>query len=188
MRRLQEMDETGDSLFRNTHDFYRDALKAGPQLDLLTINFLHHLQEAYNKFEAREPSETSLFAWSKAMLGITSTNAMMGPALLRNIPDLLPSVWLVERGFFFYVNRVPRMCARKYFRARDHVLAAFTSYFSDERNMQGSVPMIRDREVQLRAKGMTTRDVAAYSYSAYAVSNFAVRVEQPDSFPHGRRT
>jgi hypothetical protein len=174
MRRLQEVDETGDSLFRNAHVFYREALKAGPQLDSLTISFLHYLQQAFAEFEANYASDdvVSLCGWSKMMLGTTSTNAMMGPALLRDNPDLLPSVWLVERGFFFFINRIPRTFAGKYFRARDRVLAAFTNYFSNEENKEGSAPMMWDREVQLRAKGMTTKDVAAYSYSAYAVSNF----------------
>jgi hypothetical protein len=40
------------------------------------------------------------------MLGTASTNAMMGPALLRAHLDLLPSVWLIEAGFFLFVNRI----------------------------------------------------------------------------------
>lgn len=172
MKRLSEVDETGDSIFRNAHVFYRDALKAGPQLDLLTVNFLHYLRKSFDEFEAKQPSDISLFNWSKTMLGTASTNAMMGPALLRNNPDLLPSVWLVEQGFFLFVNRIPRMFAKKQYRARDHALAAFTSYFADEKNKEGSAPMMWDREIQLRAKGMTTRDIAAYSYSAFAVSIF----------------
>jgi hypothetical protein len=172
MRRLKEVDETGDSIFRNAHVFYREALKVGPQLDLLTISFLRYLQEVFEDFEAKQtPDDVSLWTWSRMMLGTTSTNAMMGPALLRDNPDLLPSVWLVERGFFFFVNRIPRMFAGQYFRARDHALAAFTSYFSNESNKEGSAPMMWDREIELRAKGMTTKDVAAYSYSAYAVSD-----------------
>jgi hypothetical protein len=172
MRRLSEVDETGDSIFRNAHVFYRDALKAGPQLDSLTVNFLRYLREVFDEFEAKPTSDTSLHMWSKIMLGTASTNAMMGPVLLRGNPDLLESVWLVESGFFLFVNRIPRIFAKKHYRARDHVHAAFTSYFSDEKNKEGSAPMIWDRVDQLRAKGMATRDVAAYSYSAYAVSIF----------------
>jgi len=67
-----------------------------------------------------------------------------------------------------FVNWVPRLFAKKHYRARDHVLAAFTNYFADEKNKEGAAPMIWDREIQLRAKGLTTRDIAAYSYSAYA--------------------
>jgi hypothetical protein len=33
MKRLTAVDESGDSLFRNAHLFYHDALKPGPQLD-----------------------------------------------------------------------------------------------------------------------------------------------------------
>jgi hypothetical protein len=104
------------------------------------------------------------------MLGTASTNAMMGPALVRDNPDLLPSVWLVEHAFVLFVNKIPRIFARKYYRARDHVLDAFTAYFADEKNKEGSAPMMWERESQLRAKGMSTRDIAAYSYAAYAVS------------------
>ena len=165
------MDETGDSIFRNAHVFYRDALKVGPEINVLTVNFLHYLEKKFDEFEALHTSgDISLHHWSKMMLGIASTNAMMGPALLRDNPDLLPSVWLVEQAFVLFVNRIPRMFARKYYRARDCVLAAFTSYFADERNKEGSAVMMWVRESQLRAKGMSTRDIAAYSYAAYAVS------------------
>lgn len=173
MKRLSDVDEDGDSIFRNAHVFYRDALKAGPQLGTLTVNFLYYLQKVFGEFEAQQPSgDISFYGWSKIMLGTASTNAMMGPALLRDNPDLLPSVWLVEGGFLLFVNRIPRMFARNHFRARDSVLAAFTRYFSDEKNGEGSAPLVWDREVQLRAKGLTTRDIAAYSFSAYTVSVF----------------
>jgi hypothetical protein len=173
MKQLSEVDETGDSIFRNAHVFYRDALKVGPELDVLTINFLQHLEREFDTFEAKHISrDMSLLNWSKMMLGTASTNAMMGPALLRDNTELLPSVWLVEHAFVLFINRIPRIFARKYYRARDHVLSAFTSYFEDEKNKEGSAPMMWERASQLRAKGMSTRDIAAYSYAAYAVSTF----------------
>ena len=174
MRRLSEVDDTDDSIFRNAHVFYRDALKVGPDLDILTINFLHHLEKEFDVFEAQNTThDVSLNRWSKTMLGTASTSAMMGPALLRDNPDLLPSVWLVEQGFVLFVNRVPRVFAKKYYRARDHVLGAFTRYFADEKNKEGSAPMMWEREAELRAKGISTKDIAAYSYAAYAVSFFS---------------
>ena len=176
MKHLTEVDATGDSLFRNAHLFYRDALKPGPQLDALTLRFLYYLQKELDAFDdaaqqqTGAPAPTSLNTWSKTILGTASTNAMMGPSLLRADPDLLPSVWLVETGFFLFVNKIPRLFAGKHYRARDHVLKAFTSYFEDGRNKEGGAArMIWDREVQLREKGLSTRDVAAYSYSAFAV-------------------
>lgn len=171
MRRLSEVDETNDSLFSNAHGFYHAALKPGAQLDSLTTKFLHYLQEVLDDFEANQRSEDiSLFNWARTIVITASTNALMGPALLRNNPDLLSSVWLVEGGFFLFINRIPRMFAKKHYRARDRVHAAFASYFSDEKNRAEGAPAIWDREIQLRAKGMTTRDIAAYSYSFYAVS------------------
>jgi hypothetical protein len=135
MKRLSEVDEAGDSIFRNAHVFYRDALKVGPELDILTVNFLRYLEKEFDEFEAKQPSSNiSLLHWSKMMLGTASTNAMMGPALLRDNPDLLQSIWLVEQAFVLFINRIPRIFARKYYRARDHVLAAFTSYLADEKN------------------------------------------------------
>jgi hypothetical protein len=65
------------------------------------------------------------------------------------------------------------MFAKKYYRARDDVLGAFTRYFSDEKNKEGSAPMMWEREKELRAKGISTKDIAAYSYAAYAVSVFS---------------
>lgn len=169
MKLLSEVDETGDSLFRSTHGFYREALKAGPELDSLTIGFLRCLQKELDKFEARHATgDTSLYQWSETMIGTAATNSMMGPALLRDNPNFLPFVSLAELGIVLFVNKVPRIFARKYFQARDHVLAAFANYFADEKNKEGSIPMVRQREIHLRAKGITTKDIAAYSYGPYA--------------------
>ena len=173
MRRLSEVDDTGDSIFRNAHIFYREALKVGPELDLLTVKFLRYLEKEFDEFEAKpSSSDISLMNWSKVMLGTASTNAVMGPALLRENPGLLPYVWLVEEGFVFFVNRIPGIFARKHYRARNHVLAAFTRYFEDEKNKEGSAPMMWERASQLRAKGVSTRDIAGYSYAAYTVGPF----------------
>ena len=170
MKRLSEVDESGDSLFRNAHEFYRDALKPGPSLEDLTTKFLSYLQKGFDEYEAKPPSDISFNYWSKIMLGTASTNAVMGPKFLQDHPGLLPSVWLVDRGFFFFVNRVPRMFAKKNYQARDRVLAALRDYFSDPKNKEGSAPMIWDRADQMYEKGMTLKDVAAYTYSAYNVS------------------
>jgi len=173
MRRLAEVDEKGDSIFRGAHVFYRDALKPGPQLDLLTVKFLRHLQNVFDGFETTQASkDVSLSIWSKTMLGTASTNAMMGPALLRDNPNLLPSVWLIETGFFLFVNRVPRIFAKAHYKARDHVLKAFTNYLSNEANKEEGSAMIWDRMVDMRARDMSMKDMAGYSYSAYAVSIF----------------
>lgn len=169
MKLLSQVDEKGDSLFRNAHAFYRDALKPGPALDALTVSFLNYLSEAFDDFEKDNNTGTpvSFQTWSKTMLGTASTNAMMGKALLGDNPGFLEAVFTTDIGFFFFVNRVPRMFARHIYEARDLVLRSFTKYFSDSSLVAQSVPMIRDREAQLREKGLKTEDVAAYSFSAY---------------------
>ena len=52
------------------------------------------------------------------------------------------------------------------------MLGAFMKYFADEKNKEGSAPMMWEREAELRSKGISTKDIAAYSYSSYAVSAF----------------
>ncbi|TFK62657.1 cytochrome P450 [Pluteus cervinus] len=169
MKRLSAIDESGDSLFRNAHPFYRDALKPGPQLDLVTIQFLSYLQDALDQFDRDQTTVTErlFYNWSTTMLGKSSTNAMMGPSLLKNSPRFLRDAFEVDKGFFYFVNKVPRMFAKKQYAARDRVLDALEKYFSDPQVIAESAPMIRDREVQLREKGLTTRDIGAYSFSAY---------------------
>ena len=174
MKILTKVDpDTGDSLFRNAHVFYREALKPGPQLDTLTLNFLKHLNEALDAFDRENENSAiespSLMRWSKQILGTASTNAMMGPTLLRANPDLLPNVWLVEEGFFLFINKVPRIFARKQYEGRDRAIGAFDNYFAQkEEEREGCVRMIGERERELREAGLNNRDVAAYSYSAYA--------------------
>ena len=102
MRRLSEVDEEGGSIFRNAHDFYRDALKVGSDLDVFTINFLHHLKKEFDQFEAQKMShDLSLNKWSETMLGTASTSAMMGPALLRDNPDFFRLFGSSNKGLFF---------------------------------------------------------------------------------------
>jgi hypothetical protein len=101
---------------------------------------------------------------------------------------LLPSVWIVEQGFLLFVNRVPRIFAKKYYRARDHVLGAFTKYFADEKNKEGSAPMMWERGAELRSKGISTKDIAAYSYASYAVSAFCSVHLIPELICRSRRT
>ena len=148
MRRLSEEDEMGNSIFHNAHVFYRDVLKPGPQLDSLTIRFLHHLEKVLDEFIAKPPSDDiSLFDWSRTMPGTASTNAMMGPVLLRHHADLLPDVWLIEKGFFFFIHRIPWIFVENNYGARDHVISVFMSYFMDNKNKEEGTPMIWDRVI-----------------------------------------
>ncbi|EJD41764.1 cytochrome P450 [Auricularia subglabra TFB-10046 SS5] len=170
MNKLSSTEE-GDSLFQNAHAFYRDSLKEGPQLDLLTLNFLKYVRlelEAWFKKADGITQEANLRAWSRALLGAASTNAVMGPFILEKYPDFLADVWAVERGFFYYVNRIPRFLVNERYAARDRVMAAFAAYLSDETNRKDGAPMIWDREDQMHAKGMQLLDRARYTYSAYA--------------------
>jgi hypothetical protein len=52
-----EVDESGDSLFRNAHEFYCDALRPGPSLEALTTKFLSYLQKGFDEYEAKPPSD-----------------------------------------------------------------------------------------------------------------------------------
>lgn len=175
MRRLSQDGEDEESLFKNAHPFYRDALKPGPQLDAVTLKFLKFMDDALNEFDAdaNAGAPRSLFEWSRTILGLASTDAMMGPALLRDhVKDphsFLTSALIVDGAFFFFVNKMPRFLGRKQYEAREEVLDALERYFSDPAAIAISAPMIKDREVQLREKGMSTRDIAAYTFSAYVV-------------------
>jgi len=46
-------------------------------------------------------------------------------------------------------------------------MPAFTNYFADEGNKEEGSAMIWDRVTQMHTRGMTTRDIAAYSFSAF---------------------
>lgn len=174
--RLGDVDEEGDSLFRNAHNFYRDSLKEGPQLDGLTLNFVKYVRMGLDDWFSKasgDVKEVNLRSWSRALLGAASTNAVMGPSIIQNHPDFLSWVWAVERGFFFFVNRIPRFLAKQQYRARDNAMNAIAEYLADESNRKHGAPMIWDRDDQMREKGMQLQDRARYSYTAYAVSNLA---------------
>ena len=52
------------------------------------------------------------------------------------------------------------------------MLGAFMKYFADEKNKEGSAPMMWERETELRSKGISAKDIAAYSYAFHVVSAF----------------
>ncbi|KAH8813675.1 cytochrome P450 [Flagelloscypha sp. PMI_526] len=175
MRLLSDRDEDGDCLFLNAHRFYYEALKPGPNLDAVTLLFLKYLDDALNDFDGQANREEpqNFFEWSRLMLGLASTNAMMGPSFLKrhvkfnSAPRFLRNANIVDSGFFFFVNQVPRVFAKEAYAAREEVLDALEAYFGDEDAVRESAPMIKDREAQLNEKGLKRRDVAAYTFSAY---------------------
>jgi hypothetical protein len=122
MRQLSEADKTGHNIFSSNHGFYYDALKPGPQVDSLTIKFLHDFQKTLDEFEAQELSNDMSFYNLSCLM--------------------LASAELVQSSLFFFVNRIPRLFVKEYFHGRDWVQATFMNYLLDEINKEESAPMI----------------------------------------------
>lgn len=178
-RRPDSPSGSSESLFQNAHQFYRKALQKGEQLDSVTLKLLTHLDEILSSFD-KSPDlagTVNLDLWSRTILAVSSTNAMMGPALLSKHATAIggPLAFIadaltVDATFFLFVNAVPRFLARAQYAARDRVLDTLERYFQDRGGVEQSAPMIKDREVHLVEGGLSRRDVAAYTFTAYIVS------------------
>ena len=99
----------------------------------------------------------SIRNWLNTLLGTASTHTMMSPTFVRTHPS----------GSSKRVSSVRQqdpvaVFAKKHYCVRDRVLEVFAGYFLDEKNRLEGMPMIWEREVDLRAKG-STQSLACYA-------------------------
>lgn len=105
-------DGKGD-MYVNQHRFWRDALGPGEDLNLITHRFLEYLEVNIEEFEKTLPKDNSgvevdLFTWTRDRIGISATNAIAGPNLLKLDPKIMEKLTKWESEFFLLALGLPR--------------------------------------------------------------------------------
>ena len=164
-----DLDGKGDTMLFNQHAFYANALKEGPELELLTRGFSHALYELLDRFDEQVSDgaiEVGLRDWSRTLLGTAATTALLGPAMIERIcPDILPNLWQFDTDLFKFVFGLPRWVIPDAYKNREKIIDALEEYTKDPRNKEGAVPMITAREDHMRRAGMSNRDIGACNFS-----------------------
>jgi hypothetical protein len=166
-----DLDGRGDMMLFNQHTFYGSALKEGPELQQLTMNFCRELYELLDQADEQVGDgdmEVGLRDWSRTLLGTASTNASLGPAMLERIcPDILEHLWQFETDIFKFVFDLPHWLVPNVYKNREKILDAFEEYSKDPRNKETAVPMFPSREVHMRTAQMSDRDVGICHFSVW---------------------
>lgn len=97
-------------------------------------------------------------------MGIASTNAMLGPSLLKNEPDVLTRLWQFEKDYFTFTYGLPKWMISKAHENRRLMIESFGRNVRDP----NSLWFVGAREVMMAARGMSDYDIGAGTFSVWA--------------------
>jgi hypothetical protein len=105
-------DGHGD-MYINQHRYWRDAFAPGEQLNSLTQIFLGFLETNIKDLANSLPkdnswTEVSLLSWTRDTIGISATNAITGPNLLKVDPKIMEKMTQWESEFFLLTLGLPK--------------------------------------------------------------------------------
>ncbi|CCA68432.1 related to cytochrome p450, putative-Talaromyces stipitatus [Serendipita indica DSM 11827] len=96
----------------NQHAFWRDALAPGDALNLITQRFMNQLDSDLADYERSVRAAGSVTAelrdWTRTRLGIQSTNAFAGKALLEKDPKMLHKLAIWDLDFYLLSIGLPK--------------------------------------------------------------------------------
>jgi hypothetical protein len=107
---------------------------------------------------------TSLFKWVRVIMGIASTNAMLGPNLLKNEPDVLDRLWQFEKDYFTFTYGLPKWMLSKAYKNRRLMIESFGRNIRDKKALW----FVGIREEMMALRGMSDYDVGAGTFSVWA--------------------
>ena len=160
-------DGRGD-MYENQHRFWRDALGPGEELNLITMRFLEHLEANIDSFEKALPKdnsgiEASLLPWTRDRIGVSATNAIAGPNLLKIDPKIMEKLTQWESEFFLLALGLPRWALKG---PRDNLDDMINSWITLGLNPDMLPPLI-ERTQMVKAREASDWDVAAANLSLW---------------------
>lgn len=94
-------------------------------------------------------------------MGVPSTNAIVGPQLLENDPDVLENLAVWDKNFFRYAMGIPRWMAGRAYDSRDKIIKTFMKWGLDDERMLSSFKI---RGEQMALRGVDQWDYAVGNY------------------------
>jgi hypothetical protein len=165
-------------LMSSGHDFFRDRLAPGPEMDTLGTRYLHYLElhsdEAIlesgelwteDTWREEEVKDIPFYTWARDFMSTAVTDAIFGPRFIEATPNFIRSLWMFDETIWKLLYRLPQFAARDAHTAKKEVAEAYERYFtawnkSGPAGESELLPVIRGRYAMLRAGGLNERDIA----------------------------
>ncbi|PVF99806.1 cytochrome P450 [Serendipita vermifera] len=163
-----DVDGTGD-MYENQHEFFRDSLAQGENLDILTQKFAmgcaEDIRNMAQQLEATPSGEVQveLMVWVRYRLGLPSTHALVGSRLLKVDPEILDRLARYEGDFHKLSAGFPRWMMGAAHANLDKIIDAFEAIGKDPEML----PWIVRRMEMCEARGLSPRDVAASMWTLW---------------------
>jgi hypothetical protein len=160
-------DGHGD-LYIKSHRFWRDALAPGEQLNSLTQVFLGYLETNINDLANSLPkdgswTEASFLPWTRDRIGVSATNAIAGPNLLKIEPKIMEQMTAWESNFFLLALGLPKWILRRPRQNLEDMIKAWIKLGEDK----DMLPILLKRTNMVIARGADEWDVAATNVSSW---------------------
>ena len=158
-------DGNGD-MYINQHGFWRESLAPGDNLKSLMQNFFRYLEINMEDTLRALPkdkswTEASLLPWVRDTIGISATNAIAGPNLLRVDPKIMERMTRWESNFFLLALGLPKWVFKKASSNLDKMTETWMKLGVDPELFP---PLIKRTDMVI-ARGASDWDIAASNLS-----------------------
>jgi hypothetical protein len=166
-------------LMTNSHDFYRDHLAPGPDMEALGIRYLNYIdqhsdealfgsgaRESWNQGKAKE---ILFYTWVRDFMSTAVTDAVFGHLLIETTPNFIETLWKFDDNIWKLLYQVPKYFSKEAHEAKTGMVDAFEKYdiaWNNSRNGKNEdLGVLQKRYDMLKAASMNKRDIAAATVS-----------------------
>ncbi|KAI5258665.1 cytochrome P450 [Aureobasidium subglaciale] len=147
-------------------DLNRKVVKAmhptllGPGLDVANRNMINNLVKSVDELASLGNKSFDIYAWCKHAIAVASTDAVWGEKNPLKDPEIEAAFWDFDSHLrLLLFNVFPTIIARKAYRGREKVAAAFVRYYN-EGGQHVASELAQARWKVQHESGATTEDIA----------------------------
>ncbi|KIM28636.1 hypothetical protein M408DRAFT_16291 [Serendipita vermifera MAFF 305830] len=164
---VQELQSDPDGLgplLQHNHAYLKEFLGPGGSLEPLTRGYIKYLDIELQKEVSGSGIEVKLENWVRTVLTVASTNALLGPELLKQEPDTITRLWEWERDFQTLSLGLPAWMLKRAHANREITVQNFARHTFDKSAMD-IVSRLQDL---MRSRGVSERDIGAANFSFWS--------------------
>ena len=152
-----------DAFMADIHDAMYEVLAPGQELKRMTRVTLELLQSYFDQLSSRDDPTIDLFAWTRHIFTVSSTEAVYGPNNpFRHIPELEDVFWEFEKQMTaLLIGVYPSITARAGIRARKIITDALETYLLNNGGDSGGKLLKVRYDINL-GYGIPLRDFACF--------------------------
>jgi cytochrome P450 len=165
LKLLQETESGGGGLNNEVLHSMHPAL-LGEGLDVMNRAMIKNLQKSLDDLQNDQNVAFDLHKWCRRAMGVASTDAVYGPLNPYKSEEIQSALWDFEANLSILLLRIlPRITARKAFKARERIVASFIKYFEADGQKTSSM-MTYGRWKTQHDAGATTENIARLEAAA----------------------